>query len=204
MAGRKRTFDKNVALDKAMRLFWNNGYAGTSISNLTSELGINSPSLYAAFGNKDQLFKEVLEHYLTQYAEPHYQHLTTDSEADLQTRLHACFHGLIQLFTDNDTPLGCLLVKSVNESDSIGFPDEATVYLRDCGSQTKLILMTLFNSGINNEDLPKNTTIEMLVDYLLSVSYGLAVQARTGQKIEVLAIVLDYALATLPYKKNDF
>ncbi|MFA0016607.1 TetR/AcrR family transcriptional regulator [Vibrio lentus] len=202
MAGRKRIFDKDVALDKAMRTFWGNGYSGTSISHLTSEIGINSPSLYAAFGNKDQLFKDVLVHYSTQYAAPHYYHLTASSGASLKERLRACFYGLIELFTDNETPLGCLLIKSLNESDSVAFPEEAKTYLRDVGIKTKSTLIALIDSEINSEELPKNTSIELLVEYLLSVSYGLAIQARTGQPKEALNEIMDYALSTLPYNDN--
>ena len=124
MAGRKRAFDREIALDKAMRVFWNNGFAGTSVSNLTSELGINTPSLYAAFGNKEQLFKEVMSHYSTHYVSRHYKNLIGESELSFKERLEVCFSGLIALFTDGETPLGCLLVKSVNESESVAFPEE--------------------------------------------------------------------------------
>jgi len=198
MAGRKRTFNKEDALDKAMRLFWNNGYAGTSIANLTSELGINTPSLYAAFGNKEQLFKEALFHYSKQYVEPHYQHLTHSSDANLKERLQACFYGLIELFTDSDTPLGCLIVKSVNESNGITFPVEATLYIGESGAETKRLLISLFESQLKKKGTPLSTSTEMLVDYLLSVSYGLAVQARAGQSEDALKLVMGHALSTLP------
>lgn len=198
MAGRKRTFNKEEALDKAMRLFWNNGYASTSIANITSELGINTPSLYAAFGNKEQLFIEALVHYSKQYVEPHYQHLTQSSDVSLKEKLEAYFYGLIELFTDNDTPLGCLLVKSVNESDSVAFPVEATLYIKELGVKIKQVLISLFESQLIQEDLPSDTNAEMLSDYLLSVSYGLAVQARAGQSKTTLKRVMGYALNTLP------
>ena len=61
--GRPREFDKSKAIDSAMLLFWRNGYEGTSISDLTEALGITRPSLYAAFGNKEQLFRTVLDRY---------------------------------------------------------------------------------------------------------------------------------------------
>ena len=64
-AGRKRAFDKNEVIDKAMRLFWQNGYSGTSVAMLSAELGLNTSSLYATFGSKEQLFKDD---YLPQFS----------------------------------------------------------------------------------------------------------------------------------------
>src|SRR5688500_18771243 len=61
--GRPRAFDENKALDAALDVFWRKGYEGASLSDLTDTMGINRPSLYAAFGNKEALFRKVLERY---------------------------------------------------------------------------------------------------------------------------------------------
>jgi len=196
MAGRKRTFDKQVALDKAMRLFWRNGYAGTSIANLTAELGINTPSLYAAFGNKEKLFKEALAHYELQYVQPHYQHLIETSDTSLKEQLQACYYGLITLFSEGDTPLGCLLVKSVNELDSVAFPKEVALYLKASGTETRQMLINLLAAKREQIVMREQVTIETLVDYLSSVSMGLAVQARLGQSEKVLKAIMDHAFNT--------
>jgi len=196
MAGRKRTFDKQAALDKAMRLFWRNGYAGTSIANLTTELGINTPSLYAAFGNKEKLFKEALAHYALQYVQPHYQHLIETSDTSLKGQLQACYYGLITLFSEGDTPPGCLLVKSVNELDSVAFPKEVALYLKASGTETRQMLINLLAANREQITMREQVTIEMLVDYLSSVSMGLAVQARLGQPEKALKAIMDHALNT--------
>ncbi|MCK8120916.1 TetR/AcrR family transcriptional regulator [Pseudoalteromonas sp. 2CM32C] len=194
MAGRKRAFDREIALDKAMRIFWNNGYAATSVAHLTSELGINTPSLYAAFGNKEKLFKEVIAHYITQYADPCYRHITEPSDAPFIERLRACFYELIQEFSDADTPLGCLLVKSVNESDSVAFPEEATVYINQFGLKTQNLITTLIESeGVITE----SETAELQTKYLLSVLYGLSTQIRAGESQQVAESVIDYALNSI-------
>lgn len=109
-AGRKKAFDKEVALAKAMRVFWGNGYAGTSIVQLSSALGINAPSLYATFGSKENLFRDVLSHYFQHYAAPSYLHLTDDKQTSVEVRLTGYFNSLISLFTSEETPKGCLLV----------------------------------------------------------------------------------------------
>lgn len=196
MAGRKRKFDREVVLDKAMRLFWSNGYAGTSIANLTAELGINTPSLYAAFGNKEKLFKEALAHYTLQYVQPHYRHLLKTSDASLKEQLRSCYYGLIALFSDRDTPLGCLLVKSVNELDSVAFPQEVALYLKASGTETRQMLIALFEAKSDQIVMREQVTIEILVDYLSSVSFGLAVQARVGQPERALKAIMDHALNT--------
>ncbi|QHJ11113.1 HTH-type transcriptional repressor ComR [Paraglaciecola mesophila] len=194
MAGRKRSFDRDIALDKAMRLFWNNGFAATSVSHLTSELGINTPSLYAAFGNKEQLFKEVIAHYIAQYSEPCYRHLIEPSDAPFIERLRACFYELIQEFSDVDTPLGCLLVKSVNESDSVAFPKDATADIKQFGSKTLQLITALIESeGVVTE----STSAELQAKYLLSVLYGLSTQVRAGESRQVAESIMDYALNTI-------
>ncbi|WP_261824488.1 TetR/AcrR family transcriptional regulator [Vibrio neonatus] len=183
-----------------MRIFWNNGYAATSVANLTSELGINTPSLYAAFGNKEQLFKEVVAHYIKQYSEPCYRHITEPSDAHFIEKLRACFYELIQKFSDADTPLGCLLVKSVNESDSVAFPEEATVYIKQFGLKTKKLLTTLIESeGVITE----SATAELQAKYLLSVVYGLSTQVRAGESQQVAESVMDYALNTIPTRSGQ-
>ncbi|AZG74891.1 MULTISPECIES: TetR/AcrR family transcriptional regulator [Shewanella] len=196
-AGRKRAFDKEVVLDKAMRLFWANGYSGTSVANLSSELGINTSSLYGTFVNKEQLFKDALAHYQKQYVEVNYSHLVEPSNATLKERLQACFYGLIELFTSDETPRGCLLVKSLNESDSVAFPEDAVVYIEKSGTETQKILTDLFVSGIAKTDMPKGQTAEKLATYLLSISYGIAVQAKAGKSEEELKSVLDHSLNSI-------
>ncbi|MEH0123221.1 TetR/AcrR family transcriptional regulator [Vibrio alginolyticus] len=194
MAGRKRSFDRGIALDKAMRLFWNNGFAATSVANLSSELGINTPSLYAAFGNKERLFKEVIEHYIEQYSEPCYRHITEPSGAHFIEKLRACFYELIKKFTDPETPLGCLLVKSVNESDSVVFPEEAMRHINQFGFKTQVLIGALIESeGVTNDSV----SAELQAKYLLSVLYGLATQIRAGESLQVAESIIDYALNTL-------
>lgn len=198
MAGRKRSFDRGIALDKAMRLFWHNGFAATSVANLTSELGINTPSLYAAFGNKEQLFKEVIVHYIAKHTEPCYRHLSEPSDAPFVEKLRACFYALIQEFSDTDTPLGCLLVKSVNESDSVAFPEEATAYIKQFGFKSQNLITSLIESeGLVTE----SASAELQAKYLLSVLYGLSTQVRAGESRQAAQSIMDYALNTL--QAND-
>lgn len=74
-------------------------------------------------------------------------------------------------------------VKSLNESDSVAFQEDAVVYMKKLGTEIQQILTDLFASGIAKTDVPKGQTAEKLANYLLSVSYGLAVQAQAGQSV---------------------
>jgi len=196
-AGRKRAFDKEVALDAAMRVFWNNGYAGTSITQLSSVLGINAPSLYSAFGNKENLFRDVLSHYFNQYAASSYLHLTEDNQASFEVRLTSYFGSLINLFTSEETPKGCLLVKSVNEAGSVAFPEAVSGFLQQQGAEIQDLMVAFIESNlsINNTDNGEQSAI--IVNYISTVSHGIAVQARAGQSVQSLHSVAEFTVQSL-------
>src|SRR5580658_1011467 len=95
--GRPRDFDVEKALGRAMRVFWRKGYLGTSLSDLTDAMGINRPSLYAAFGNKESLFHKVLE----RYAEGPSVYLSEALRApNARAVIERLFHGVVDLLTD--------------------------------------------------------------------------------------------------------
>src|SRR4051812_45100840 len=108
--GRPRSFDRDAALDRAMLLFWEHGYEATSLSQLTSAMGISPPSLYAAFGDKQALFLETVERYITRGG--------ADAEAlmgDAKTAREAIARFLeasAAKLTDPKFPRGCMVVLS--------------------------------------------------------------------------------------------
>lgn len=197
-AGRKRAFDKEEALDKAMRVFWENGFAGTSLADLTSALGINKPSLYAAFGNKEQLFATALEHYMDQYGSPNLRRLTDPPDAPLKGRLRAYLFGIIDVVTDCESPKGCLFVKSSCESGSAAIPSEITSLLQDMGLTNEMVLTDLLEAERLRGQLPEDAQVQDITGYLLSVMYGLSVLARCGKTKEALKAVADMAVSALP------
>src|SRR5713226_9446609 len=107
-AGRPRAFDIDEALDRALNVFWRKGYEGTSLPDLTRAMGINRPSLYAAFGNKSALFSKVLD----RYAQGQACHVR-DALAEPTARAVAekLLSGTIDLLTDPGHPHGCLYVQ---------------------------------------------------------------------------------------------
>ena len=107
--GRPRAFDTEVALDRALEVFWRKGYQGASLSDLTGAMGINRPSLYAAFGNKEELFGKVLDRYAEGPTGYMAQALRAPTAREVARRF---LRGVIDQLTDKRTPRGCLLVQS--------------------------------------------------------------------------------------------
>ena len=197
-AGRKRSFCKEQALDKAMHVFWENGYAGTSVAQLTSALGINKPSLYAAFGNKEQLFATAMEHYMDEYADQIQGRLTNPPDAPLKERLNSYLSGIIEMICDRESPKGCMFVKSSCESDSVAMSDEIRSSLKDMGLASEIALSELLEAEKLQGQLPADTQVQVITGYLLSVTYGMTVLAGRGQTKEELKAVAEMAVNLIP------
>ena len=197
-AGRKRSFCKEEALDRAMHVFWENGYAGTSVTHLTTALGINKPSLYAAFGNKEQLFATAIEHYMEEYAAQILDRLTNPPNAPLKERLKSYLLGIIEVICDRESPKGCMFVKSSCESDSIAVPDEIRSSLKNMGLASEMALSELLEAEKLRGQLPPDTQVQVITGYLLSVTYGMTVLAGRGQTKEELKAVAEMAVNLIP------
>src|SRR6201993_3132280 len=106
--GRPRAFDPDTALDRAMHVFWAKGYEGASLSNLTRAMRINRPSLYAAFGNKEQLFRKVLDRYMGGPVAYFGKALAAPKARDVVEQI---FFGTARMAEDPGIPAGCLMVQ---------------------------------------------------------------------------------------------
>src|SRR3984957_7648127 len=103
--GRPRAFDDEKALNRAMQVFWRKGYLGTSLSDLTEAMGINRPSLYAAFGNKKSLFRKALDRY---FKGPSVYLSEALREPTARAVVERVFYGVVDLLTDPHTPTTCM------------------------------------------------------------------------------------------------
>src|SRR5271170_3346159 len=121
--GRPRGFCIDTALDRAMTVFWRQGYEGASLADLTAAMGINSPSLYAAFGSKEGLFRAVLERYDDRRTAFMKDIIAAPTAQDVAQRF---LHGVADFAADTGgkNPPGCLLLQSgLTCGDSV-IPDE--------------------------------------------------------------------------------
>ncbi|MGO4614152.1 TetR/AcrR family transcriptional regulator [Nocardia sp. 2YAB30] len=187
--GRPRSFDADTALDHALELFWRHGYEGTSVADLTAAMGINKPSLYAAFGNKEELFGKVLARYLDGPGAYAADALNARTGREVIERL---IHGAVDLTAGENTPHGCLCVKTVQA----GRPDAHTVRQGAVGVR-KAGEAALRRRLEQATDLPSRQEPAALAALVHTISDGIAVQAAAGRSRDELRQVGNLALRAL-------
>jgi AcrR family transcriptional regulator len=191
--GRPRAFDMDTALDRALQVFWRKGYEGTSLSDLTMAMGINRPSLYAAFGNKEDLFRKALD----RYAEgPAAYTRTALDEPTARAVVEQLLHGVVDLLTDPRTPQGCLAVQGALAcGDAAAAIRQELVARRVAGEAA---LCQRLERARTDGDLPADADPTDLARYVTTVAQGMAVQAAGGVSREALRRVVEMALRAWP------
>jgi len=191
--GRPRSFDRDVAIAVAMRLFWQYGFEGTSIATLTDGMGITAPSLYAAFGDKRQLFREAVTRYLggaTAVVRTIAGAATSyDAARDL---LAAAAVG----DTGDDTPPGCLLASSI-VTCSAGSADMREE-LAEIRRGIEAALRTRIERDIEGGVLPVETDAEALAGHVFAVVQGMSTLAKDGANRNKLLRIVEGVLALWP------
>ncbi|NUW45969.1 TetR/AcrR family transcriptional regulator [Nonomuraea rhodomycinica] len=187
--GRPRAFDPDAALDRALEVFWRQGYEGTSLADLTAAMGVNRPSLYAAFGNKEELFAKALDRYVGGPGAFAAEALTAPTVREVIERL---VEGAVELTTGADTPHGCLNVNSVHACG----PGSATA--REAAIACRMAGETALRRRFEEApDLPPGHDPGVLARLVHTVTDGIAVQAASGRTREELREVAALALRTL-------
>ncbi len=191
--GRPREFDVDKALDRALRVFWRKGYEGASLPDLTKAMRISRPSLYAAFGNKETLFKKAIERYVEGPGAFVPEALEQPTAKAVAERL---WGGTIELATDSRNPRGCLIVQGALAcGDSADRARRELERRRDAGLTD---LSRRFERAVADGDLPSDTNPEALSRFVTTVMHGLAVQAASGASREELERVAAIALRAWP------
>ena len=198
-SGRTRQFDVDEALDRALEVFWARGYEGATLPELTRAMGINRPSLYAAFGNKEQLFRKALDRYQTGPMS-----FLTEALRKPTARavVEAIFSGFVRMQRDRDKARGCLVV-----SGALACGEEAETVRRELAQLRQAIVTALrerFERAVQDGDLPAGTDCATLARYTATVLNGLAVQAASGATEKELRLVSALAMQAWPPTARDF
>ncbi len=184
-AGRNRTFDTEDALLSAMEVFWQKGYSGASLNDLTTAMGINKPSMYAAFGNKEALFVSAINRYSEKYGVPHFEKLLTPN-LSLRERLTNYLESIATMLTDSKLPGGCFVTTSTCEAGSSCLPQQAVDSVLRINENSIQGFTEFFEAEQEQGCIDSGKSPELLADYLLTLQFGLAVMARNGVKKERL------------------
>jgi AcrR family transcriptional regulator len=191
--GRPREFDADKALDAAMLLFWRHGYEGTSLAALTKAMRINTPSLYAAFGSKEELFRRALDRYVERPASYLPNALKAPTAREAAEKL---FQGAINMVMHRRRPDGCLLVQGALASGPEEEWAQKELSRRRAGAEAAV--HRRFERAIAEGDLSKTTDSAALAKYVVTVLWGLSVQAASGATRRQLEEVARLAMRSWP------
>src|SRR4051812_27254982 len=173
--GRPREFDIEQALDRALALFWRHGYEGTSLAALTEAVGVTPTSLYAAFGNKEELFKRVVDRYIRGPA--NYLHRAL-AEPTARGVAEAALAGAIGMVMNPRHPDGCLLVHGALASHPDLAPIRGELSRRRAAAETAL--RRRFERAVAEGELSGADDADRLAGFLMTVIWGMSVQAAGG------------------------
>jgi len=192
--GRPREFDRDAALEAAMLLFWRKGFAVTSINDLCVAMGVRSPSLYAAFGSKEELYLEAIEHYVQTQGPPVWGKLAegATARAGIENLLIA---GTESLPKSRAIPAGCMATLAAVGDE---WPAAIARVIKKVRLEMLGMLRSRLETAVAKGELPASTDIDGLSRFYLSVFQGMAIQAQDGATRAELRGVATAAMAAWP------
>lgn len=176
-----------------MRVFWRKGYEGASLSDLTRAMGINRPSLYAAFGDKEALFRKALDRY---DAVPSAYVQQALKEPTARAFVEGLLRGAADAQTDPRTPPGCLMVQGALACGDAAAAVRKELNLRRAAGET--LVRKRLECARAAGDLPGDANPADLARYVVTVIRGMAVQAAGGATRGELEAVIRTALRAWP------
>ncbi len=196
--GRPREFCPDAALEKALTVFWRHGFEGASLSDLTAAMGITRPSLYATFGNKEELFGKALDLYDRKYVGFMREAL---DERSARVAVARILDGLVEAGTKADRPPGCMSTNGALACSAAADPVKAEVVKRRAAFETAL--RRRLEAAQAEGDLPASANPADLAGFVMTVAAGLAVQAAAGASRASLQRSAGLAMRAWPENADD-
>lgn len=189
MAGKKQ-FDVEAALDAAMVQFWRDGYADTSLDDLSNATGLNRSSLYSSFGDKESLFLGCLDRYALRYGDKYEQALSSGVFGEPLSAIRAFFEVTLHRIADPAVPDGCLVAQTAMATPVLS-PAIATRAIEAVGLQRARLRTALHSTELTESDAEDHAT------HITAVNQSLAVMSRAGASGRQLGAIVDISMSAL-------
>jgi AcrR family transcriptional regulator len=197
LGGRPRKFDREAAIETALQRFWRQGYEGTSTTQLTAEIGISQPSLYAAFGSKEGLFKEALNLYLNKYGRFLVQAL--DDSGLVRDGIRQALLSAARQYSDKEHAPGCFVAMGGLQ----GATEHAAIQglLAQQRRLAEEFIQQALTAAKQTNEIAENVDIDILASYFAMVIQGMAVQALDGADKAKLERMAELAMHAWPVRQ---
>ncbi|SFM78041.1 TetR/AcrR family transcriptional regulator [Marinobacter zhejiangensis] len=194
--GRPRSFNEDVVLDAALKVFWKHGFQSTSLSELTKATNLNKPSLYGAFGDKKSLYLKALTRYLNLLVESHGDELSP--ERDSKEAVEAYLTSIARMLTNPSLPGGCFIINGTADIGGTIVPGEVESALKEALHGNEVILAEHLRRAKAKGELAESADPERLAKLFFTLIAGLAVQAKGGAPEAKLNDIIQSAMSVWP------
>ena len=194
--GRPREFDLDNAIDRALPLFWRDGYEGASVNEIAEAMGVSKPSLYAAFGDKEALYLRALARYGELQRARHADIL--DNEPDARKAVEAFLLSVVDAHTDPALPGGCMVVSGTSTCDGGAVPESVKQALCEALKVGGTAIGNRLERARHEGQLAKSVDVTALATYFNTLLAGLSIQAKGQACREVLRGVVGAAMGAWP------
>lgn len=199
--GRPRSFDSEKTLEQALGLFWQQGYLGTSYSDLCAKTGLTKPSLYAAYGNKEQTFLTALDLYVCRYVQPGIDSL--DHESNAREAIRMLLVATAEGLTAEGTPPGCMITTNAACVGAPDIPQAVAGAIKEAARKTPNAIAARLTKAQADGQLPPGTSVSTLTAFYDTLITGLSDLAKQSTPQNVLMQAIDMAMLVWPSYAPD-